>query len=554
MRKRSLYLVSLGCLVGSLAKAQLGVSPSQTSVLLRELREKAGALQQADSLGEKRALLEETRSLTYPQFLSSSLAGASRLQADLTAYSSQYQEGRAFLLPWSGTLLAPGTPKSEKDTFLGVAVDQVFEWNQMRSGFGHQETFFSTTSLSVAARHGTLETGRLCLDFAGGMTQAADDDFLFAYAGGQRALFIHPGSSLSYDVQFGSVTVMLYDRVSARPEALVGGPGRFISQATSPFFGAIQNDLGAAVSWQIRPDLSALVNYNWASSDATHSSFRGSREGLEIFADKDVRSLLASLTWDACQAARVGIQSSYAWSTFAEEFSADGEEWHAGLFAEINLPWAHRLRVEGGMQGMEFERQGQAVVVVFPVGGVPTANEIRSNNGDNADLSPAPYYKLALSGRLSEKVVHELSLGREATLALLSNHVESCFANYGVQAGLWKGANLGLSGFYEMAEDSGGAFAAEALSYGGVARLAQTLGRLTLSFGYGYTWFEADAQPQAAAASSPTFEQQSACASASYQLCAKASINLRWQRFETQWKAMDSATQDRLMLGMRFVF
>lgn len=546
MWKKFLYLVGLSCLAAPLAQAQLGISPSQSARMLRELHARDGTIGNADLLGDERALLDQSRSLTDPQFLSSSLAFATRLQSDLTTYSSQYQEGRTFLSPWSGALAAPGVSNGDGKLSLSMAVDQTFERNEMRSPAGDRSAWLSTTAISVSAHHGTLDTGRLSLDFAGGVTLAGDDDLLLQHGDGRRAWFIQPGSSISYDVQFGPVTVTLYDRVSVRPDPLISTPGLFV---ISPFFGATQNDLGTAVTWQIRPDLAALVNCSWASSQATSG---GSRDDLDEF--RDIYSVLASLTWDVRKAAHVGIQGGYARSVYEQEFSADGEQWHGGLFAEIDLPWAHRLRVDGGMQGMSFDRLDPPAILVPNIGGIPTANEIRTNHGDNSDLSPAPYYKLGLSGRLSEKVVHELSAGREASLALFSNHVESYFASYGIHAGLWKGANLGLSGFYEVAEDSGGVFATDTTTYGGVARLQQSIGKLTLAAGYGQTWCQTDDKPQFVNVLSGAFEQQAASVSASYPLCAKASVNVSWQRFKTEWKEVNTTVQDRVMLGMRVVF
>lgn len=80
MRKYSLLLLGLGTWVGSFAQAQLGVSPSQSSGLLRELRARAGEVTKEDPLGKDRLLLDQSRSLTNPSALSDSNAGATRLR------------------------------------------------------------------------------------------------------------------------------------------------------------------------------------------------------------------------------------------------------------------------------------------------------------------------------------------------------------------------------------------------------------------------------------------------------------------------------------------
>lgn len=314
----------------------------------------------------------------------------------------------------------------------------------------------------------------------------------------------------------------------------------------SPFFASRQNDLGAAVTWQMRTDLSLTLNYNWASSSPVRSVFGD-------FGERDIHSVLASLSWDACKAARLGVEGGYAWTAYESDFDADGEQWHAGLFAEVSLPFEHRLRLDAGVQGMSFEALPEAIVFLGPF--VPAPNQLITNTGDNAGLGLSPFYTLTLSGRLSESVVHELSAGYEANLALVSNYVQAHFVNYGIHTALWRGGSLGVSGHFEMAEDSGGLFAGDTTSYGGVARLQQKIGRLTVSAHYGYTHFETDPQPQTLVGIMSTTEQHAMGLTAAWQLCPKSSLYLGWQKFITALDgAADSSEQNRAMLGMRVVF
>lgn len=553
MRKYSL-LLGLGTLVGSFAQAQLGVSPSQSSGLLRELRDHAGEVTKDDPLGNDRQLLDQSRSLTNPSALSDSIAGATRLRGDLTGYPSQYQAGRSSLSPWSGTLMKPEASQKSGQGTLGMALDQTFEWNEVDSDWwSKRDAWLSSTMLSVSASHGSLETGRLSLNAAGGVILADSDDLILSSSQGDVGWFMQPGSSLTYDVKIGDVTIRLYDRFSARPDAVLNTQGLFPGFALSPFFATRQNDLGAAVTWQIRTDLSLTLNYNWASSSPVRSVFGD-------FGERDIHSVLASLSWDACKAARLGIEGGYTGTAYESDFNADGEQWHAGLFAEVSLPFEHRLRLNAGVQGMSFERLPDAIVIVGggPFDGNlfdPIPGRIFTNTGDNSDLGPAPFYTLTLSGRLSENVVHELSAGYEANLALVSNYLQSHFVNYGIQAELWRGASLGISGNFEMAEDSGGLFAGDTTSYGGVANLQQRLGRLTLSASYGFTHFESDRQPQTWVGVSRTTDQQAMGLTAAWQLCPKSLLYLGWQRFSTELEGLDNtADQTRVMLGMRVVF
>ena len=271
MRKYSLPFLCISTLTGSLAQAQLGVSPSQSSGLLRELRDRSSEITKEDPVGNDRLLLDQSRSLTNPSALSDSNAGATRLRGDLTDYPSQYQAQRSSLSPWSGTLMKPESPQKFGQGTLGMALDQTFEWNEVDSGFSRRDAWLSSTMLSISASHGSLETGRLSLNAAGGVILADSDDFILSSSHGDVGWFMQPGSSLTYDVKIGDVTISLYDRFSARPDAVLNTQGILPGLVRSPFFATRQNDLGAAVTWQIRTDLSLTLNYNWASSSPVRS-------------------------------------------------------------------------------------------------------------------------------------------------------------------------------------------------------------------------------------------------------------------------------------------
>lgn len=204
---------------------------------------------------------------------------------------------------------------------------------------------------------------------------------------------------------------------------------------------------------------------------------------------------------------------------------------------------------------MEFDALQPPTIFAGPFN--PTPNQLSTNTGDQSDLSISPYYSLTLTGRLCQAVTHELSAGYEASLSLPSNYVQSHYVNYGLHAALWKGAALGLSGFFEDARDSGGIFAADRTLMGGVAQLEQKIGsKLSLSLGYGFTHGNPEAQPQATLITSNDFNQHAYSAAIAYQLCPKSSLRLGWQHFETEIENsfFNSTRQDRVTLGMRVVF
>ncbi|MEQ1749977.1 MAG: hypothetical protein ABL974_11170 [Prosthecobacter sp.] len=524
--------------------AQLGVSPSQNAAFLRELRERHTDKTSPDPLGDDRAALQRSRSLTEPDYLSDSISSAVRLAGDYSTYSGQFQADRAFLSPWSGTLLTPETTPTGAAAPLAVALDQTFEWNSVSSNLrGSREAFLSTSQISLAGVYGSLETGRLSLQAAGGFSLAESDSLLLPNQDGTLAYFIRPGSTLSFDIQRGPFTLTLYDRVSARPDALLG-----MRSFSSDYFSVIQNDLGAALAVNLARGLTFTADFNWSSSQ----SMRDTRFAIP---NRDVHSLLASLAYEIRPGWRVGLEGGQAWTNYEGVFNADGKQWHGGLFTEATVPWSHRLRLEGGAQGMSFDALPPTILFpppVFPVGILPTLN-----TGDQSDLSASPYYSLTLSGRLCQSVTHELSAGYEAALTPASNYVQSHYVNYGIHTALWRGAALGLSGFLESTRDSGGLYAANTQLTGGVAQLQQKLGsKLSLTIGYGFTHIDPNAQPQSPFVSSADLNQHAYSAALAYQLCPRSSLNLGWQHFETTAPGFNFGTvrQERVTLGMRVVF
>jgi hypothetical protein len=201
---------------------------------------------------------------------------------------------------------------------------------------------------------------------------------------------------------------------------------------------------------------------------------------------------------------------------------------------------------------MSFDESQQALVVV---GNAFTAvfivTPVITNHADPSDLNISPYVHLSLGGPLGERFSHQLSLGREAALGLLSNYVETSYANYGVQAKLWKGAAVNLSGFFEYVQDSGGLFAQDTRVFGGSLLIQQKWRCLTLSAGYAYTNFDTETQPYNWYGYSGSTGQHVIQAGAVCQLTSVSSLNLSWQRFEIE--GYDFA-QDRLSLGLRVQF
>ncbi len=488
--------------------------------------------------------------------MSTSLAGAQRLQGDFTSYSSQFQSGRPFLSTGSAF---SGAGRSEKSGAfpLSATLDQSFAWNRIAFAGADQEALTSTTELSIFSQLGSLKDGRLTLDAAGGVTLASTQDFGLS-GSGDSAWFMQPGSSLVYERKLGQVTLTVYDRFAARPDALLSFFGPLQGSSLVPFIATRQNDLGVALNWQPLEDLSLTLNYNWASSQSARSSSEtpgfNPHGNLDVLAARDIHSVLAGVAWQASPVMRLGLRGGASWTSFDEDFSNDGNQWHSGIFADLKLPFEQILKLEAGAQGMNFERPAP-VGIFIPLGIPSSPASFVTGSGDVRDLDATPYYTLSLGGPLGKRFSHQLSAGREASLGLLSNYIEARFVNYTLSAQLWKGADLGLGGFYEDVQNSGGVFASDTSVHGLTATLRQTWRRFTFSAGYGHTRFDTDAHTASLVRLFATADQHAFHTSASYQICQRTTVSLAWQRIVSDFAAVpDDLVQDRLMMNLRWMF
>ncbi|MDZ4287990.1 MAG: hypothetical protein U0984_08525 [Prosthecobacter sp.] len=417
------------------AYGQLGVAPSQTGAFLEELRERHG-YEQKDVLGEDRAALEAGRPTIRPYLLRPFSSDAMRLDEDNPFGTGHYQVGREYLNPWNEGLSAPvRTPCGIE----GLEAGFVFEPMGTLSRFSDQYRGSAVAWLDVSARYAVTPGQWLTLDASFGLND-------YSY------LALLPGSTLAYDLIFGPVAITVYDRVTTRWAKFDESWGNW------------QNDVGAAVTWQVNPDWALTLNYNEASRETR---------------DRVTRSLNGVAHFTASEVWRGGIEAGYAWTEYESPAFNQGHQRRIGAFAERAFPaQAALLKVSVGFQNFEFER-GTLIFVGFP----PFAY---FSTGEPPDLS-APYFNAIFSQKLGPSISHELEVGYESTLNSTVNYITAAYANYGLTAGFWRGTRLTVSGFVENVDRSGGVFVRDAYETGGDLYLTQTLcAKLTAGFNFHY--------------------------------------------------------------------
>lgn len=519
-----------------LSQAQLGVSPSQNAAFLTELRARdpKRAEENKDVLGDDREKLEAGRALSRPGFFSPSGVTALRLNADLTGFPSQYQLGRSYLTPWYDGVIAPDTSfESASGLTAGFALDQRIEYhsgvNSGKGGFILSPTLLFDGSYKLADNQRLTFSGGLGFNWVSG-----NDHIDWNYFSDEFGLTLLPGTSIAYDAQFGPVSVTVYERASART-----------------YLGLLLNDLGAAVTWQILPDLSWTLNYTRTTThDINGTYFNGAA------ANFDMDAFSSLLDYEINSSLSIGLEGAMSWiyHEYGRELN-NGEMWNAGVYAVWKLNENSRLRIAGGYQRMKFDKTKLERFGGFYI--MPDSRE---------DFS-RPYYSFSFSQRLTPWLSHELAAGYEAGLNRTTDFTHSHYANYGVTAAAWKGGQLTASAFIEVSDgpnyevkffDSPGT-SGNLKSYGLDLHASQQItSRLDVGVGYSFAEFRGDTARSVSTFDSIqqfAFSQHMAGVNVGFAVSEKLHLNLAYQTFF--FNASGPGPIDdthRVMLGVRVQF
>lgn len=542
----AILLILLSVSIPAETFAQLGVSPSQNSAFLQELRSRSPRQKEytQDVLAEDRQHLQEGRALARPDFFSTSTAGARRLVADMTTYASQYQIGRTYLSPWYDGWQSPSTAGAGDFKPMGLGLQQRFEYNtlDMPKTIG----WINSTHLLADQRWNLAENHQLSLSAGLGVNFLPDSsNWQQAPLGRDLGINILPGSSLIYDADLGPVQMTLYGTSAMR------------TNLVTPVW---QNSFGMALTWQVLDNLSWTLNYTHSRSryrDAWSSPWSPA-----INAESDQDTVSSLLTWQWSPVYALGLEAAYTEHEPKKTAALnrnDATAWNLGTFLDVRLADHTHLRLTGGWQELKLHRGGLRGGISFPFFRPVLLRHPNEN-------SHQPYYNLVLSSRINDRFSHELAAGRESNLDFLANFNESTYLNYGLTARLWKGGHASLSGFVEQVEarrersDYGFLYAAtnEFLCYGLDLHLSQQLTRAwSMAVGAHWNKNELQAKPLIpfSRISNTTFDQQAVGMNTSYAMNERTTLQLAWQLFvNDSIPYFTDKMQHRISLSLRVLF
>lgn len=568
--------------------AQYGASPTQTGLFFDDLRTRqreeraatstgtrdgdvtydydSGMYRSTDDseMGQRSTDYESAREVSRPSVRSGSGAFSARTVGDYTNYAGQYTSPTGFFAP---TYISDPFLNGRRNVRLGpinvgFGLYQGFEYNDNinRSGTDPADDFISTTLLNIDANYQITQNNRLSLTTAIGFDHYFNNPDLAPYGGDNGfVLNVLPGSTLAFDIKAGPVFITLYNRTSVRPAAQ-----NDFALTRNQVFGVLQNDSGIAANWRINSAWTLAMNYMHSFADPLENDANNTADPVNNTNNfgRTTDSLHGSLSFSPGGTWVAGIEGGTTILKYDGGFNNDGTLNNAGAFFVLPIGKTTYIRLAGGYQNFEFDDVRSTGVPGSPFprlgGGGVYALGTPQTNEDNTDLGDF-YYGVTISNQLNSRVSQSLSFGHESSLNVTSNFITSDYVNYGLSIIAWKGSRLSISGYYEQAEGSGGAFAQDLNQYGLDTYLSHRINsRITVGAGYHFGRTDTDAVGDKAIGGN--FDQHALNLDVTYALSPKSSMVLGYRRYITDVRTgLDASddqdfTQNRFILGFNYNF
>ncbi|MCW0217970.1 MAG: hypothetical protein OJI67_06580 [Prosthecobacter sp.] len=581
-RRSSLIAIALGAmqLIGSSSVwAQYGAAPSQTGLFFDDLRDRQKAEQAAtksgtrdgdvtydyesgvyrsnedSEMGQRSTDYQSAREVARPAVRSGSAAYSARTVGDYTNYAGQYASPTGFFAP---TYISDPFLNGRRNVKLGpinvgFGLYQGFEYNDNinRSGTDPISDVISTSLLNIDANYQITQNNRLSISTAVGFDHYFEHPELAPYGSGDFVLNVLPGSTIAFDIKAGPVFITVYNRTSVRPAAR-----NDFALTQNQVFGVMQNDTGVAANWRINSAWSLAMNYMHSFADPLQEADSASTAPVDDSQNfgRTTDSISGSLSFSPNGTWTAGLEGGVTSLLYNGGFNNDASLTNVGSFFVLPIGKTTYIRLAAGYQNFEFDEVRRVAGGGFPV----TANLAPKTNEDNSDLGDF-YYGVTISNQLNSRISHSLSFGRESSLNVTSNFITSNYINYGLSVIAWKGSRISMSGYFEDAEASGGAYAQDLTQYGMDLHVAHRLSsKVTLGTGYHFGRTDTDAVGRSATRGN--FDQHALNLDISYALSPKCNLSLGYRFYMTDVTSgsgnfdNQDFEQNRIIVGLNYNF
>jgi hypothetical protein len=271
-------------------------------------------------------------------------------------------------------------------------------------------------------------------------------------------VLIAPGSAIAFDIFVGDFRINFHDRMSLEQD-----PVTEVALSNVADYGRFQNTAGVSVMWDLNKAV-ATVGYDHYNYVSTTSAFD--------YLNRNAEELTGSLYFTLTNTTGVGVETSYVFTYYDQNFLNDSQTFTIGAFAETQVTNYLKVRIAGGYQGIWFDSGGGVM--------------------DNKDLNDF-YANILISHRVNAVLTHSIAAGHETQLGLNSNYIVLNYVRYTASWNIIRNTLLSTEFFFEDADDSGGIFSEHAQRWGAALTLGYQLTQhVTLGARYQYTTKDSD--------------------------------------------------------------
>jgi hypothetical protein len=248
-----------------------------------------------------------------------------------------------------------------------------------------------------------------------------------------NGLLVAPGSQIAFDFFIGDFRINVHDRLSVQQDPIA----QFALSNTRDY-GRLENYAGLSVLWDLNQIL-LTVGYDHYNYVSTTSQFD--------YLNRQAEQVYGSAAYRVTDTFTLGAEGAAVFTYYDNQAVLnDSTTYSAGGFGEIQLTKNLRVRVAGGYQWMDFDRD--FVVFDFPPFGIFFAPDKKHVN----DF----YVNAAITHQVNFAISQSISAGHENQLGINSNAITLNYVRYTVNWKVIRDTLLTTEFFYEDADDSGG--------------------------------------------------------------------------------------------------
>ncbi len=281
-----------------------------------------------------------------------------------------------------------------------------------------------------------------------------------------NGILIAPKSQIALDIFVGDFRINLHDRMLLQQD-----PIQQPALSNVADYGRFENTAGVGVLWDLNKALVTLGydHYNYVSTTDEFNYLNRNAEELS----GAIEALVSSTTG-------VGIEGNAVFTYYDQHVLNDSNTYSLGAFVESQLTNNLKVRVAGGYQWIDFDRNAVDFFGVL----VP----------DQKDADDF-YANILIGHRLNAVFSHSLSAGHENQLGINSNYITLNYVRYTTTWNLIRRTLLSTEFFFEDADESGGFIDEHFHRLGGAITLGyQLTPHVTLGLRYQGTSKDSDVQ------------------------------------------------------------